>query len=349
MKDKVKKYNYDKPTRTSFGVVFLFLLIISSIVIFLGGWYLYPVFHISNTQNTTKVVRENSSDNKLINPLLLVFDGGSTRAPQYNKLRDTLNTYANNQIENKKAESISIYFRDLNSGIWSGVDEDRLYSPASMLKVAILISCLRFAYSEPSFLDKEVQISPDSLNLDLGQVYKPKEGAVVGQTYTVRNLISFMITNSDNNATFALESLIGQDKIDKLYKELELDSPKSMDDDFLSPRMYSRFYRILYNSTYLPQDVSENALEILSQNDFSNGIVTGVPKGVTVAQKFGERTVSDTSGNVIDRELHDCGIIYLPLKPYFLCVMTKGKDFNDLQPILSDVSKMVWDGLSGIK
>ena len=319
------------------------------ITVFLCGWYLHYFFYDLNIKNTTKVIREYPSDYRLINPLLLVLDGGSTKAPEYSELTNTLNSYAKNKIINKKAESISIYFRDLNSGSWSGVDEDRLYSPASMMKVALLISCFDFAYSNPDFLDKGVHITSDSTDFDLGQTYKPKEAVVVGKNYKVRDLITSMIVDSDNNAAIALGYLIGEDKINKLLKELQLAQPKSADSDFLSPRMYSRFYRILYNSTYLPRDVSENALKILSQNDFSNGIVAGVPKGVVVAQKFGERTINDKLGNVVDRELHDCGIVYLSSKPYFLCVMTRGKDFNDLQPILSDVSKMVWDGMSGIK
>ncbi|MEI6553211.1 MAG: serine hydrolase [bacterium] len=340
LKEKAKNHN---------KIIRLSLFVIGSLVLFFGGWYLYPALHGSDTQKSIKVIRENSSDYGLINPLLLVLDGGSTKAPEYNKLTNTLNSYVKDKINNKKAESISIYFRDLNSGIWSGVDENHLYSPASMMKVALLISCLSFSYSNPDFLDKEVYVTPNSTGFDSGQSYKPKKAVVPGGTYKVRDLISFMVVDSDNNATAALEYILGEDKINNLLKELQLSQPKSMDSDFLSPRMYSRFYRILYNSTYLPQDVSENALKILSQDDFPDGIVAGVPKNITVAQKFGERTVSDTSGNLINRELHDCGIVYLPSKPYFLCVMTKGKNFNDLQPILSDVSKIVWDGLSDVK
>ena len=315
------------------------------IVVFFCGWYIHSSLNTSAVSGT-KLIRENSTDYKLINPLLLAINVGSEKSPEYKKLTNNLTDYVNKKISDKKAENISIYFRDLNLGLWSGVDEDHMYSPASMMKVVILVESLRIAESDPSFLDKQVYVTPNSIGFNSIQSYQPKKSINAGDTYKVRDLISFMIDYSDNNATAVLYSLIGDDKLSTFLKELELPQPKSMDSDFLSPRLYSRFYRVLYNSTYLSPKVSEEALKILSQGDFPYGINSGIPKDIVVSQKFGERTVNDPLGNLIDRELHDCGIIYLPNKPYFLCVMTKGKDLSDLQSVLQDVSKTVWDDLS---
>lgn len=122
-----------------------------------------------------------------------------------------------------------------------------------------------------------------------------------------------------------------------------LQIPEATTSDFMSPRLYSRFYRVLYNSTYLSPSVSEQTLKFLTQKGFPGGLDAGVPDNILVAQKFGERTQNDASGNVVDRQLHDCGIVYYEDYPYFLCVMTKGQDFTKLQPIISGISKTVWD------
>ncbi len=218
-----------------------------------------------------------------------------------------------------------------------------------MMKIAILIVCLQTAETDPNFLNKSVHVDLKSKNLNVNQFYPPPQSIVPGNTYTVNDLINYMILDSDNNATYLLEYLLGDDKINGLLKELQLPDLLKVDSvDFISPQLYSRFYRILYNSSYLSPDVSEQALKFLTEESFSQGLSAGVPKSVDVAQKFGERTSVDQSGNIISRELHDCGIVYLPNDPYFLCVMTKGQDFTKLQPIISDVSKMVWDYFSSV-
>ena len=63
-----------------------------------------------------------------------------------------------------------------------------------------------------------------------------------------------------------------------------------------------------------------------------------------MAHKFGENTDIDlTTGTQVDKELHDCGIVYVPQKPYLLCVMTRGQDFNSLTNVISSISKIVYN------
>jgi len=113
----------------------------------------------------------------------------------------------------------------------------------------------------------------------------------------------------------------------------------------MSPEIYSRLFRALYNATYLPDIESEQAFELLSQTDFNGGLVQGISASMTVAHKFGEHTEVE-NGKTIDRELHDCGIVYYPNQPYFLCVMTRGQDFPTLEKIIGNISKSVFDYMS---
>ncbi len=57
-----------------------------------------------------------------------------------------------------------------------------------------------------------------------------------------------------------------------------------------------------------------------------------------VAHKFGERSFLDKK----TKQLHDCGIVYHPAKPYVLCVMTRGDDFDKLSAVLRSVSALVY-------
>ena len=81
----------------------------------------------------------------------------------------------------------------------------------------------------------------------------------------------------------------------------------------------------------------------MTQTDFTKGIRTGVPDNILIAQKFGEFTTKSAFGVILKRELHNCGIIYYPEHSYIMCVMTKGKDFNQLENVISSISKIVFD------
>lgn len=101
-----------------------------------------------------------------------------------------------------------------------------------------------------------------------------------------------------------------------------------------------------YNASYLSKEYSQKVLEMLAAADFKLGLAAGVPPGVVVANKFGEREGLPDD----QKQLHDCGIIYFPENPYLLCVMmTQGPNFEYLPTIIKMVSKMVYDEVESRK
>jgi len=49
------------------------------------------------------------------------------------------------------------------------------------------------------------------------------------------------------------------------------------------------------------------------------------------------------------KQLHDCGIIYHPSKPYILCIMTKGEEIEELASVIADISRLVFKGIDSFK
>ena len=92
--------------------------------------------------------------------------------------------------------------------------------------------------------------------------------------------------------------------------------------------------------------MSEKALEFLSQTEFKKGIVGNIPSDVKVAHKFGERTYLSSTGTLVYKELHDCGIVYASNNPYVLCVMTRGNDFEKLEDLIQSISQTAYETLS---
>jgi hypothetical protein len=108
-------------------------------------------------------------------------------------------------------------------------------------------------------------------------------------------------------------------------------------DYWISVRGNAALFRILYNATYLNKANSQAALQLLSISGFRKGLRAGVDPNTIVASKFGEREVGESS------QLHDCGIVYHPSRPYIACIMTRGKNVADLTTSIKDISAIIYN------
>lgn len=305
---------------------------------FVGGRYTAPAPYVAPQayDNEVKEMRSGGSY-KFINPLLECDNYVQSNLQSINSLESKLNLYIQQVKAENKAVHVSIYFRDLNNGPWMGINEQDNFSPASLLKVPILIAALKKAEVDPSFLTKKIKfekyVDAISQNIVDDKLIK------LGKSYTIEELLVKMIAHSDNEAKDLIIANIGDDLFTRVLTDIGINiTGVGPADDFVSVKDYSSFFRLLYNATYLNKTMSEKALEILSQTSFSQGIVAGVPTGTVVSHKFGERAFGDS--NV--KQLHDCGIVYLNSHPYLLCVMTRGNDFAQLGTVIAGASDIVY-------
>lgn len=273
---------------------------------------------------------------KYINPLL------ECDTPQeINREIKPFKTKLTDFIEHEKStygiSQSAVYFRDLNNGPWIGINEKTDFSPASMLKVPLLISVLKLAESNPEILQKEIEIK--DLSGEASQIIKPSEILEIGKSYSIDKLIYNMIVYSDNNANNEVFKFIGQEESDRVFNDFNLLPPiLEKPENFMNVKEYASFFRILYNSSYLNKAMSEKALELLAKAEFREGLVAGVPGNITVSHKFGERIIEETG----EKQLHDCGIIYYPNHPYLLCIMNRGQDYGQMQTFIKLISELAY-------
>lgn len=260
----------------------------------------------------------------------------------YIVLKSELIEYLEKQNNVNKVTRYSVYFRDLDNGPIFGINDREKFVPASLLKIPVMITYFKLAEENPSLLKEEITPSWDR-DVIIDQYYKPSYSIEKNKTYSIEELIEYMISYSDNISYFVLlEKLKGLDPTAELYldtyKELGIINPTSNLDETIYTKAYASLFRTLYNASYLSKELSEKALEILAKSDFKDGLVLGVPSDIKISHKFGERYIPSENR----KELHDCGVIYYPENPYLLCVMVEGYNFNDLSNIISTISKMVY-------
>jgi len=323
----IKKINLSHKVWT----VIIFVLIV--LVSFFSG-YLFNKFLISN--NIIMKQESHETGFKYISPLLECLDLPATdykSARTSEKIQDLINY----EVNAKNISFASVYVRDLNNGPWLGFNEKEKFSPASLMKVPLLISCLRFAEDHPGFLKKRIVIDSTDNNMNLKQNIVPLKKVEYGKSYTVDELLTYMMADSDNTATNALINNIDQDFLNHVYTDLNVNIPSANQENYMNVIDYATFFRILYNSTYLNREMSEKALALMTQSTFTKGLVAGVPVGISVSHKFGERILDNA------KQLHDCGIVYRQKSNYLVCIMTRGDDFQKMESSIKDFSNLIYN------
>lgn len=250
-------------------------------------------------------------------------------------------------LEDGKVTRTSVFSRDLTTLQYVGINERSLYSPASLLKIPLMVAYLKYAETNPDVMHTMLTYpGGDDLNsAQQLQTFESKSSLQVGQAYSVENLIKRMIKYSDNNATSLLLASIDQGFLERTFLELGIKIPRehvNTTRDFVTTVSFAAIFRTLYNSSYLSRESSEKALALLSKSTFDQGIRSILPAHTPLVEKYGERTVLDETGKLALRELHECGIVYAENRPFTFCVFTEGKNFEDMLSTLRDIEKALY-------
>lgn len=285
-----------------------------------------------------EALRDTSGQYIFTNPLL---DFENTKMAHVSLFSESVEGKVNDLKKKYGIDFASVYFRDLNNGQWIGVNEDEPLASASLVKLPFFLSVFKQGEKDSAVFNKEVKILDSDLTTDLRQNIKPEKEIMPGETYTILQLAEKMIIESDNAAMQALLRVLPGDR-SSVYKSVGVKFKEEDDEVMVNVKNYAGFFRVLFNATYLDRENSEMALGILSHVKFTQGIVAGVPQGVAVAHKFGERSTS-FNGLEGSRQLHDCGIVYYPENPYILCVMTRGRDLGNQEKFISNVSSYFYN------
>ena len=276
-------------------------------------------------------------DFKYVKPILFV--DNNCEGLQFAGLKSDLTSMLDGYTKKNEIKIASIYLKDFQSNDYLSINETQTYIPASLMKVALLISILKMSENTPGFLDKQITYkipynSPKTQNILTKSIQ-------LGSTYTVKELMTYMIKYSDNNATNLVASTIEDGLLQKVFSDFGLKAPDSKNQDInITCAEYSCFMRALFNGAYLTKEHSEYALELLTTSDFENGLRKPIPKEFKIASKFGE------SGNQTEKQLHESGIVYLDNKAYLLTVMTKGASEKTLEKVISSISEKVYTEMS---
>ncbi|HEY5974958.1 MAG TPA: serine hydrolase [Geobacteraceae bacterium] len=304
-----------------------------------AGWSAHVWYHSHYGHDASRQVKQKGF--RFISPLLdveLPEGMGVRNEPLPFKYK--VNEFVQQQIATHRVSELSVYYRDLADGPWFGINEGTKFNPASMMKVPVMIAWLKRAERDPTVLNRKFSFDNKQENLTALQNIKPRHTITLGKKYTVDELLHFMMNYSDNNATSLLYNSLTPEELNDVLDSMDINNDPTDGNNAITVHGYSGFFRILYNAAYLNREMSEKALQLLSLQDFPQGIAAGVPQGVPVAAKFGEDAQGEHGE---DKQLHEFGIVYHPQGPYILGIMTRGHDTAIQAGVIRDVSALVYN------
>lgn len=213
---------------------------------------------------------------------------------------------------------------------------------ASMIKLAVLATLFDEIEAGNISLDQSLTATSENVVGGAGT------GISTGQTFTVRQLASKMISYSDNTASNMLVSLMGIDKINAHAKEMGLAqtfldhkfmTPNPSRDNEISTNDLAKVLSLIAEDELGSAELSEMAQEfLLAQYDRE-----ALAKGLTGGMRLGNKTGS------LAYARNDAGILFDPEgNPVaVLAVMTNNMGEGSANKMMSEIATAVCNELVG--
>jgi beta-lactamase class A len=230
--------------------------------------------------------------------------------------------------------SFGAYFEYLPTGTSIGINEKNEFDAVSLLKVPVVMAY----YHQRERLNQEdqvVTIREDELGREFGNLWKRGAGTQI----SLDEAAKLAITDSDNTALRVLTDHIQTQDFNDVYEGLDIDLQTGSNGVIITAKSYSSILKALFFSSLLSKSDSELILEYLDETKFNDKLPAGIPSNIKIAHKVGIYN---------NQMFSDCGIVYVPRRPYVLCMISKSDD-ETAKIRMRDFSKTIYDYVSSIE
>lgn len=289
------------------------------------------VFIFSKTPQKSSPNLQLRSIFPLLSPRVFL-ENPNDRLINFVKLRQDLSDYYK-----KSGAHIGFYFEYLPSGVSIGVNDKEDFILASLLKTPLAMGVYKNIDEGKIHKTDILEVKKEHLDNAFGDLWKKGPGI----NLSLMEAIKYTLILSDNTAKNVLFSAVPEGTLEDVYDSLDIPKDATGGDLVVTPKNYSSILRSLYLSSYLSEESSNEILTLLTETPFNDKLVAGVPKTVKVAHKIGVH-----KGDIPGQEIFtDCGIVYVPKRPYILCIMSKENEPTS-RKVMKDISSIVYSYVS---
>lgn len=233
---------------------------------------------------------------------------------------------------------VSFYFEYLPSGTSIRIGDNNELVAASLLKVPLVMNLYKASELGKLNLDEKVTITPDQLDRSYGNLWKRGAGTQI----TLREAARLTIADSDNTGSRVLFTKLRGVLPESQQSFAQLDIDQNLQDGqaVINAKSYSSVLKSLYFSSYINRDNSQQILNFLTQSSESRRLTAQLPNQIKVAHKNGVHNTKWAES--------DCGIVYVPNRPYSVCLMV-GLPDDQANAFISTISKQIYDYVATYK
>ncbi len=238
-------------------------------------------------------------------------------------------------LDEEREGTYSFVFEDLDGEYVYKYNEDKQMTSAGLMKLIFAVAFLKRVEAGDYSMDEFISIKEEDK--------KPGSGILrefIERNYTIRELITVMLVEGDNTATFKLMKLMGSEKINSTFDEMGLKNTvlsgdPGVKENLTTAQDLATVLRMLYKHSYLSEENSEYLIDLLRQR---------VKSRIAFYLDFKERfKFASKTGNSQGIE-HEAAIINAPNGNYIFTIMSSDIP-NSVYGIvtLAKAGMMVWD------
>jgi hypothetical protein len=106
----------------------------------------------------TKKIEKREIGYKYISPLLECESYNSSLDYNFPEIQKKTKKIIDSHIAKKDVDLVSLYLRDLNNGPWMAINGENKFSPASLLKVPLMMAYFKLAEEDEALLNKKLVV-----------------------------------------------------------------------------------------------------------------------------------------------------------------------------------------------
>ncbi|WP_285769546.1 serine hydrolase [Peribacillus sp. SI8-4] len=257
----------------------------------------------------------------------------------------TLQTIENDLLALVEAFDGNIAYKmETDLGDVIGYQEGDRFQSASLIKIPMIIEGYLQSERKKIYLNQPVTIPPNAVTGGSGVLHALSNKVFL----TVEDLLTLMITVSDNTATNMMMDLLGFDEINRCIKELGLKNTflgrkmqdfqalKDGKDNTISAEDTVTCLKAIHTGDFLTKQSQEKILRVFENQQLRDKLPSMMGRGVKVASKTGGiRGVS-----------HDCAIIRSESRMVYAAVLTENiKSDEESRQVISKIGKLIYDDM----
>lgn len=237
----------------------------------------------------------------------------------------------------------SIFIEDLKTHEICCINEREVIPSASIIKLFIMANTFQLVSSGQLNLDDRISIDK-SERVPYSIIYLLDQR----NTYTIMDLITLMIIQSDNTATNQLIHMLGMENINQFISDLgfentilkrkmmDFDAKLSGNDNYTTAQDVAELLQLMDRGQLINKDYSDTMLEIMKMQLDGSMMRINLDEELIVAHKTGD----------LPNIKHDVGIVYTKHKNYIFTMLTwEAASDNYARNIIGKVSRIVYDYL----